>query len=228
MNLKERKNTYRLSWQTLRQDWPLWVLMAGLLVAGILVYPHLPEQVPSHWNFRGEVDAYTSRPLGAFFPPFLVLGLYVLMRFLPLIDPRRENYRRFGGAYRFLCWGIVLFGSAMYVVTILAALDYPVKMGLIVKGLVAVLFIIIGNFMSQIRHNYFVGIKTPWTLANEDVWQQTHRVGARVWVLGGLVCLATAPVEAVWGAYVFFAAVAVMVLIPTIYSYVLFRAVKPG
>lgn len=223
MEKSKNRNVYSLSWSALKGDIPLWIWLAGMLIAAILIYPHLPDRVPSHWNFRGEVDAYSSRLFGAFFAPLLSAGLYILLLVTPLIDPRRENYSRFTGAYRFLRWSFVLFMSAIYAVTVLNALGYRVDVGFVVKALTGVLFVIIGNFMGQFRHNYFVGIKTPWTLASEEVWQRTHRLGAKIWVAGGLVCLSTAPLQSTWGISIFFAAIGVMVVIPTVYSYYLFQ-----
>lgn len=221
-----KDSSYRLDWATVKQDWPLWVFMAGLLLAAVVLYPHLPDKIPGHWNIHGEIDAYYHKSFGAFFEPILLIGIYLLMLFTPLIDPKKNNYLRFAGAYRFLRWAIVLFFGLLYGATILVAMGYPVDVSLLVKAVVAILFIIIGNFMSQFRHNYFVGIKTPWTLANEEVWQRTHRLGARVWVAGGLICLAMAPVKAPWGAYVFFAALLFMVFIPTVYSYSLYNKLQ--
>lgn len=221
-----KDSNYRLDWATVKQDWPLWLFMAGLLVAAVVLYPYLPAKVPGHWNIYGEIDAYYPKSFGAFFEPILMIGIYLLMLFMPLIDPKRENYLRFVGPYRFLRWTIVLFLGLLYGATILAALGYPVDVALLVKAIVAVLFIVIGNFMGQFRHNYFVGIKTPWTLASEEVWQRTHRLGARIWVTGGLICLAMAPVKAPWGAYVFFTALLLMVLVPTVYSYSLYNKLQ--
>lgn len=221
-----KDSSYRLDWDTLKQDWPLWLFMAGLLLAAVVLYPHLPAKMPGHWNIHGEIDAYYPKSFGAFFEPILLIGIYLLMLFTPLIDPKRENYLRFAGAYRFLRWAMVLFLGILYGASILASMGYLVDVGLLVKAIVAVLFIVIGNFMSQFRHNYFVGIKTPWTLASEEVWQRTHRLGARIWVAGGLICLAMAPVNASWGAYVFFTALLLMVFVPTIYSYSLFNKLK--
>ncbi|MEN6327469.1 MAG: SdpI family protein [Syntrophomonas sp.] len=221
-----KDSNYRLDWATVKQDWPLWLFMAGLLLAAVVLYPHLPAQIPGHWNIHGEIDAYYPKSFGAFFEPILLIGIYLLMLFTPLIDPKKNNYLRFAGAYRFLRWVIVLLLGLLYGATILVAMGYPVDISILVKAVVAVLFIVIGNFMSQFRHNYFVGIKTPWTLASEEVWQRTHRLGARIWVVCGLICLAMAPVKASWGAYVFFAALLFMVIIPVIHSYILFSKLK--
>lgn len=227
MEMDQRKS-YRLDWDTVKSDWPLWVLMAGLLLSAVLVYPSLPEQVPGHWNIHGQVDAWYSRSFGAFFAPLLSIAIYLLMLFVPVLDPRRDNYQRFSGAYTFLRWSLVIFFMLIYAATILVALGYQVNVALMVKAMVAVLFIIIGNYMGQFRHNYFVGIKTPWTLANEEVWQRTHRMGGRLWVAGGFICLAMAPFQASWSAYVFFAAILLMTIVPIVHSYIIFSKLQNG
>ncbi|MCR4400410.1 MAG: SdpI family protein [Syntrophomonadaceae bacterium] len=226
--MNERPAAYRLDGATVGGDWPIWLVLLGLFGVALWAHPHLPEQVPSHWNLRGEVDAYAPRAFGAFFIPGMALGLYVLMLVLPLVDPRRDNYPRFAGAYRLLRWGLVLFMAGLYGITLASALGAAVDVGLAVKAGVALLFLLIGNVMGQFRHNYFVGIRTPWTLASEEVWQRTHRAAGRLWVAGSLVCLATAPVRAGWGAWVFFAAILVMAVGPIVHSYLLYRALHGG
>jgi len=224
--MRKNKSDSRLDWLNLRREWPLWILMAGTLVVGIIIYPHLPEQVPGHWNIHGEVDAYYPRSFGAFFAPLLTIGIYLLMLVLPLLDPRRDNYQRFSTAYMYTRWGLVLLLTVLHITTILFSLGYNIDVAMVVKSLVSVLLILIGNFMGQIRHNYFVGIKTPWTLANEEVWQRTHRVGGKIWVVGGLICLAMSFFSTVWAAYIFFAVIIIMAIVPIIYSYLLFNKLQ--
>lgn len=86
----------------MREDWPAILLVLASLVAGVLVYPYLPDQVPSHWNIKGEVDGYSSRLWGAYGIPLLNAGIYLLMLITPRIDPRRNNYAKFAGTYRIL------------------------------------------------------------------------------------------------------------------------------
>lgn len=165
-----------------------WLLILGLLSFGItlLVYPNLPSQVPLHWNTAGEVDSYGTKMVSLLMGA-LPVGLYFMMVYLPRIDPKRENYAKHQGAYWMMQSAIILLFIALHWVTIAIAMGYDLNVSRLVTIGIGVLFMIIGNYMTQLRHNYFVGIKTPWTLANEEVWRKTHRVGGVVFVLTGIL-----------------------------------------
>ncbi|MGI6036603.1 MAG: SdpI family protein [Limnochordia bacterium] len=199
----------------------LWIL--AMLVLGALLYPHLPEQVPSHWNIKGEVDGYSGPFWGAFGLPLLTLACYVGMALLPQIDPRRENYRRFAASYNLFRRGMVLFFSVMYGVTLLAAFDYDVNVSLIIQISVALLFIFIGNMMGRFKFNYFVGIRTPWTLADEEVWRRTHRVGGRLWVIAGFIGLIAALLPPPANFILLMGSIGLASIGTIIYSYYVFR-----
>lgn len=207
-------------------EWPLAVLVALTLLVAIWVYPQLPEQVPMHWNVKGQVDSYGSRFTGAFAIPLLNLALYFLFIYLPQLDPRRENYAKFSEVYRVLRYLFHVFLEVLYVVIILTALGYQVPVGRVVPGAVALLLVIIGNFMGRLRFNYFVGIKTPWTLANEEVWRRTHRLSGYVWTISGLLALLSAlllPQDWIW--LVFMPLILGAAFFSTAYSYWLFQKI---
>ncbi|MEW6574460.1 MAG: SdpI family protein [Bacillota bacterium] len=208
---EENKNEgYSLTWETLKPDWPLWVIIAGLFTGAIVVHLRLPEEMPLSW---------------ALFEPVMILGLYLLMLLVPLIDPWRKNYARFGGVYRLLRLVTVIFMAGTFTISKAEAVGYNIDTELIVNGSIALLFIITGNVMGQIRPNFFVGIRVPWTLANEEVWRRTHRLAAKLWVAGGLICLSLAPVRAPWGTHSFVLCMLVIVLVPIAYSYIIYRKV---
>jgi len=216
---------YRVSWETARRDWPLWALLVALLAFAVWAYPQLPELMPSHWNLRGEVDDYVGKAWGAFFFPALIAGIYLGMLLLPLADPRRNNYGRFTGVYTWFRWLLVLFFSAVYLVTILYALGFPMDVGRVIQVGISLLFLLLGNFLGQVRHNYFVGVRTPWTLADEEVWAKTHRFTGRLFVLAGLAGLVTvfgAPRSLAFAVTV--GGILAAALAGTIYSYLLFAA----
>lgn len=207
-------------------EWPLLLIILGSLLAGMVIYPQLPEQVASHWNYKGEVDAYSSRFWGAFGIPLMTAGIYALMLVLPIIDPRRQNYEKFTGVYRLFKGLMVLFMTGLYLVVILNAIGYRVPVDRVTMAGISILFMIIGNYMGQVRHNYFVGIKTPWTLASERVWQKTHRLGGRLWVVAGITGLAASWIGGAGGGILLAASLGLAVIVPVVYSYLEYRKVE--
>jgi uncharacterized membrane protein len=208
---------------TLKEDWPLIVLIAATFLVGAVLYPHLPEQVPGHWNVAGEVDRYVSRFWGAFLGPLVSLGIYLLMVFLPALDPRWQNYEKFGSSYRVLRLAIPGVLIIIYLLTLAAAIGYQVKVGMLVQAFVSILFIMIGNVMGLIRPTFFVGIRTPWTLADDEVWRKTHRLAGPLWVLAGFIGLVTALLPPPWNAIGLLAPLFLAAILPAVYSYLLFR-----
>jgi uncharacterized membrane protein len=223
VNGKTNSQEGRGSLSGLAADWPALLLILGGLAAGVLLYSHLPDRVPSHWNIRGEVDAYSSRFWGAFGIPLMNAGIYVLMSALPSIDPRRQNYAKFAGTYRQFKLLMAVFFTGLYSLVIANSLGYRVPVDRVVPFGISLLFLVIGNFMGQIRHNYFVGIKTPWTLANEEVWRKTHRLGGFVWVASGVAGMVGALVGGTVGLVLLITAFSAAVVLPVVYSYIEFK-----
>ncbi len=220
------KTDYRVNLEALRHDWPVLLLILLVFVASVLVYPHLPGRVPSHWNVNGQVDGYSSRGFVVFFMPLLIAWIYAMMVLLPLIDPKRQNYARFAGAYRMLRGALVVFLSGIWMISILSGLGYSVDVRTITRGGLGLLLLLFGSFMGQIRFNYFVGVRTPWTLADERVWQQTHLFTGHIWVLGGLLLLIGAGVPGDWGTVFYAGVLAMMILAPIIFSYAEFTRIN--
>ncbi len=199
------------------------VLISAIL--GVIAYPHLPEKVPTHWNFQGQVDGWGSPEQGAFLFPALILVLYVFFIVIPKIDPKRKSYTMMGKAYGAMVIGTLFVLTAFYLVTLGAALGYPLNIPALIQFGAGALFIIIGNYMGKFKHNYFVGVRTPWTLANEEVWRKTHRLAGPLWVLGGLVLIVMSFLPPGILLKIFFGVLAVIVVIPAAYSYLEFRKI---
>jgi uncharacterized membrane protein len=201
---------------------PVLILLAFIGTA--VVYPDLPAQVPTHWNWRGEVDDTAAKFPGAFTGPLILAGIWVLLPLLRRIDPRRRNYERFDETFwvvlNVLALGLVLLQAAV----LGAALGAPFEMGRLVLGGVGILFLALGNYLPRLRSNWWMGIRTPWTLESEEVWRRTHRLGGRTFVLGGLACVLGALVlpVAVAGA-LGLAALMFAAIVPVVYSYVIWR-----
>lgn len=218
--------TYRVDWQEVRRDWPAWLILLASLVASAILYPRLPEQIPIHWNIEGQVDDYAGRFWGAFGLPLLNVGTYLLLLFLPLVDPKRANYARFIGFYRGFRVFMTLFLAGLHGMTLYAALGKPVDVALLVNLGVSALFVYLGNSLGRVRHNYFVGIKTPWTLANEEVWRRTHRLGGRLFIVAGLLPWLAWPFSRTAVFYTLIGGLMLVAVGTTVYSAVLYHRIN--
>jgi uncharacterized membrane protein len=202
----------------------IWLLALLPLFITWIVYNKLPDQVPMHWNFQGEIDAWYPKFPGAFILPGLVIVINALLVFIPRFDPRKDNYAKFEKQYRtFQVFFNVLFLVLQIVIVFVSLGAVFVKVDLIVKLLIAGMFVLIGNMMPKFKHNYFIGIKTPWTLANEDVWNKTHRHGGYIWFASGCVLVVLAIIPGTISAILYFAIILISALEPIVYSYMKFK-----
>jgi len=219
-----REGRYRVDRTLVVRDWPALAVLAAMLAAGVVCYPHLPDMVPAHWNIRGEVDNYFSRFWGAFALPLLAAGVYLAMLFAPYIDPRRDSYVRFEGAYRAVRLGLVFFLAVLHAVILAVALGGPPELvPRVVPATLGLLMLVIGNYLPQARFNYFFGVRTPWTLASEEVWRRTHRFSGPAFVLGGLAALAAAFLPPPANFAVGMGGIGAAALASVVYSYLAFR-----
>jgi len=205
------------------RDTLLIVFIISLYIIGFLLYPYLPEKVPSHWNIKGEVDGFTNKFSHVVFMPTFTLGLFLLLTIVPRIDPKSENYKKFSGVYEGFKVVFVFFMGALYIITLFAGLGYAVPVGKIVRIAIGILLVYIGNYFGKVRHNYTFGIKTPWTLASEEVWNKTHRVSGPLWVISGLIWILSVFVSETAAFIVGLVIIFTITLFGFIYSYVIYR-----
>lgn len=158
-------------------------------IASLYFYSRFPEQVPIHWNYKGEADNYGSKMFASFFFPALAFCMYLLFLFLPYLDPKKEKYEQFQKVYHIFKAAIVAMLSLLYLVSSFHVLGQGPSPHIFVPPMIGILFIVIGNYLPKIKTNWFMGIRTPWTLSSETVWQKTHQVGGRLFVVAGLVFL---------------------------------------
>lgn len=192
--------------------------------ASFYFYVNFPEKVAVHWNFAGEIDGWASRGFAAFFFPFMVLGMYLLFLVLPMIDPKQERYKEFAKIYHIFKSLIIGFLTLIYFFVGLNGMGYAVPVGMVVPMGVGVLFMIMGNYLGKVKSNWLMGVRTPWTLSNETVWNKTHRLAGKVFMLSGFAFLFIPFLENQYKIFVFITAIAAMVLVPVIYSFVIFKA----
>lgn len=210
-----------------KKELPLILIIIAAFAISMYFYPMLPDIIPTHWNFKGEIDGYSGKLSGAYLLPVMNLAMYGLFLLLPSMDPKRENYKIFSSTYIFFRYLFHIFFLGMHIIIILAALGYDVDTGRLVMFGVSLLFMLMGNVMGRLKHNYFVGIKTPWTLASEEVWRRTHRLAAILWTIAGFIgaILALLNMNLSW---ILIALLILSTLIPTVYSYILYNKSRTG
>ncbi|HTY07078.1 MAG TPA: SdpI family protein [Gemmatimonadales bacterium] len=206
----------------------------GLLVALAAVaatwyaWDLLPPRMATHWDASGHVNGWSPRAFGAFFAPGMIVALTLLFQVLPALDPRRQNYEKFIHTYWVIANSVLLFLGVVHGMILANALGYNVAMTRVVPLGMGVLFIALGNVLPRVEPNWFVGIRTPWTLSSDTVWRKTHRTGGWTFFLGGCALLieGVIPLGNFWPVMV--ATVAAAALIPVVQSYLLWKGEQGG
>jgi uncharacterized membrane protein len=189
--------------------------------AAIAFYGRLPDPVPIHWKVSGEPDGWMRKPWGAFVLPAVNAAVFAMLAATPHIAPARFRIDRFQRAYNIVQLTFVSFLSLVTLLALMRASGVPLGLSRIIHTAVGVLLLVLGNFMSKFTRNHFIGIRTPWTLASEEVWARTHRLGGRLFVVGGLIFVMTGLFG--WGRVPVFVAVAIVAGVPWLYSFLLYR-----
>ncbi|HXY37797.1 MAG TPA: SdpI family protein [Planctomycetaceae bacterium] len=196
--------------------------IAAMFVVGALCWSHVSDKIPVHWDLEGKVDRYGGKFEGLVLLPLVTLGLYLLLLVLPLLDPGKANYRTFAGVFNFLRLTLTLFMSAIYTVGVLVSLGYHINMTTVAGLALGFLFIILGNVMGKIRPNWFVGVRTPWTLSSKLSWTKTHRLAGWLFIFMGLLAIVWGIVQTEWMLTAMIAIDAACALSMMVYSYLVY------
>jgi len=165
------------------------VLIVTFLVT-IAVYPTAPDRIVSHWDAAGEADGSMSKFWGLFLIPIIMTGFVALLAVLPRIDPHKKNYEKFRDYYDGFILLFALFLLAIQVQIILWSIGYQISPNITFPILIGMLFIYLGFLLEHAEQNWFVGIRTPWTLSSTRVWKKTHELGGTLFKIAGVIsCL---------------------------------------
>lgn len=199
--------------------------VVALLAAGfsLWAYPRLPATVPTHWNFRGDPDGYSSRLLAAILLPVILFVMTLVVQVLPKIDPKARNYPKFRGTYWLLMNGILVLFGVLHVIVLANGLGAPVPVGRVIPAALGLLLLLLGNYLGRVEPNWFLGIRTPWTLTSDTVWRKTHRTAGWLFVLGGVFLIVMGVVRGGIAVPIFIVTVVLVGLVPVVQSYVLWR-----
>jgi uncharacterized membrane protein len=201
------------------------VLGLATIALSAWAYPALPDRVPTHWDMAGHPNGYSSRFFAVSLMPGIVAFTWLLMLVLPAISPRGFRLEASAGAF---------YGSVLAIMAVLLVLHYLIlraELGqsappnALLLGPIGVLLAVLGAFMGRLKKNFFIGIRTPWTLASDEVWSRSNRLGGRLFVLGGIVVV----VASFFGSAAIptlLAVIAVAAVVPIAYSYILYRRIE--
>ncbi len=193
------------------------------------VFDRLPAEIATHWNLWGEPDGWSSRAVGATILPAILTVMFVLFTwFVPRVDPRGESYAAFQATYDILVAATLAALGAVHVVVLGVALGWDVTIAGAIPLVVGALFVVIGVLMPRVRPNWFIGIRTPWTLSSDRVWERSHRVGGPLLVLGGLCIAASALARGEWSLALMLAGVVGSSVAAIGYSYWAWRQETRG
>jgi len=188
------------------------ILIFATIISSVYFFTVLPEEVPVHWNLQGEVDRTGSKIFHVVFFPLLVLGMYLMFLLIPYLDPKKERYEQFKKIYHVFKNTFVAFMSLVFFLTSLNALGYNLPIEKYMPIFVGILFVIIGNYLSKIKPNWFMGIRTPWTLSSEENWRRTHQMGGKIFILSGIIFVSIPFLPIEWRGWLMGASIALAVI----------------
>lgn len=197
------------------------LLLITLLIT-IFFWNDLPTKIPIHWNINGEVDRYSNKLsglLGLYLIPLIFSILYPIFR---KIDPKNKKYKQFEKTWNIFNITIFLFFIYLYLITIFITLNPKYSIEPFILSAMGIMFIVMGNYMSKIKQNYFIGIKTPWTIENEDNWNKTHRLGGICFIISGLLFIIGVFLN-INPFYTLTPVILFSAIIPILYSYILYK-----
>ena len=200
------------------------LMIIAATFAGLLLWNRLPEQMASHWNINDQVDGFMPRFWGVFMLPLISLGTFLLFLVIPNIDPLKANIAQFRNAFNLFITLITGFMLYIYTLTLLWSLGYTTfGMSRAMLPAMGLLFIFIGYMLRKAKRNFFIGIRTPWTLSSDKVWDETHRLGAVLFTISGVLALIGAFFGGTAAFWLFFAPLMGSAIFLVIYSYVLYK-----
>ena len=200
------------------------IVVFACIVAGVIAYPMLPDLVVSHWNAVGEANGVMGRFWGVFMMPLIMTALVGVWALLPVIDPITPGFKGFRHIYDFSFFLIIAFFAYVYALILGVNLGLEFSVFKMSMPAYAILTFVIGALMPRFKRNWFFGIRTPWTIPSDDIWNKTHRLGSWLFMIAGLFIFAgtfVSPEVALWFMLV---PLLSSVLICVVYSYMLFRA----
>lgn len=191
------------------------------ILAGLLLWDKLPDAIVTHWNFSGEPDGWMGKTGAVILLPLALLAIHWFVLFFTLWDPKNRNQSH--KIIHIVFWSIPILSNLLCALVLGHALGLVYSIPRILALVLGLIFSVAGNYMPKCRRNSSIGIKTPWTFSSEANWSATHRFAGKLWFPGGILVLLGSLLPTGWCLGILFAALAVLTLVPTAYSYCFYR-----
>ena len=207
-------------------EYSSWLVCIIPFIAYILYYSELPNKIPNHWNIEGNVDSYVTKGITIFILPLLPFFINALMKYIPKIDPKKNNFAQFIFSFLAFRLGMCIFFTIMCLAILYSQINPETNLiALIMPTLIGLLFAMIGLAIPYFKPNYMAGIRTPWTLADETVWEKTHKISGTVWLYGGIVMALSGLLIKDYFVVVtvMISSVLILTIIPIMYSFIIFK-----
>lgn len=199
-------------------------LIAIAVIAGVVLWNQFPEQMASHWNVNDQADDYMPKFWGVFLMPIISLGMLILFLVIPNIDPLKANIAEFRNIFNLFILLIVAFMLYVHGLTLAWNMgNQSFKMSAAMLPFLGILFIFIGYMLKQAKRNFFIGIRTPWTLSSDTVWDKTHQLGSVLFMVSGALAFVGSFLGGTIAFWLFFIPLMGSVLFLILYSYILYR-----
>lgn len=207
----------------LKQEIPLIIIVLLPFMYLAFIWNELPQKVPMHWNIEGEIDRYGDKTELIITPTLLPLIIYVVFLIIPKIDPKKQ-LNKMGNKLQRLKVLVTIFMSILTMYIIYSTKNLTIGHPNYIILLIGILYVILGNYFKTIRANYFIGIRTPWTLESDEVWKETHKLGGKLWFIGGITIVISSLILDKKSNLILFLSITVIIsLIPIVYSYIIYR-----
>lgn len=204
------------------------ILIAAAVLAGALFWDQLPESMASHWNENDQVDGYISKFWGVWMMPLMTLGMFGIFLLVPVIDPLKANIAKFRNIFNLLILLITAFMLYIHGLTLAWNLGYEFRMSSAMLPFMGILFVFMGYMLRQAKRNWFIGIRTPWTLSSDTVWDKTHQLGSVLFIASGVLAFLGAFFGGTIALYLTLIPMLGSALFVVLYSFVLYQREMKG
>lgn len=200
------------------------LMLVGATLAGLLLWNRLPDPMASHWGLNDEVNGYISKFWGVFLMQLITLGMFLLFLIVPNIDPLKANIAQFRDVFNLFIALIVAFMTYIYILSLRWNLGYTdFAMSKAMLPALGILFFFVGYMFRKAKRNFFIGIRTPWTLSSDRVWDETHRIGSALFMISGILAFIGSFFGGMIAFWFLFVPLIGSTLITVVYSYVLYQ-----